>query len=129
MDITRHLPGFFEMFVFDGLMIVRKAENSTVVHALHVGTGDGEKDRSDLDIAGVLGAGKRIFEAGACLHEIRDLTFSNTCGFGDTDAENLYGTVRFDLANNDTGFACADFQSDMNFGAACHEVQLRFKRD
>ena len=105
----------------DGRLAIGQAVGAAVVHALDVGTGDGEEHAADFHIAGVLRLGERVLEAGAGLGEIIDLALADAGGFGHADAQDLDGAVRLHLTDDNAGLAGADLESDVNFGATCHE--------
>ncbi len=128
-DVAGDVAGFLEVFWEDVLLTVREPEGAAVVDSLKVGAGDGEEDGADLHVAGVLGLGEGVFEAGAGLREIGEFAPAHACGFGDADPEDFYRAVGFYLADDDAGLAGADFKANVDFGAAGHGCQLRLRRD
>lgn len=123
LDLAGDGSRFLDVLCGDGGFAVRQAEGATVVDASDVRPGDGEEDTADFHIAGILRLRERILQAGAGLGKIVDLTFSNTRRFGDADAENFYSAIRLYLSDDHAGLAGADLESDVNFGAACHELE------
>ncbi len=117
VDLAGDGAGFLDVFGGDDGFAVREAESAAVVDAGDVGAGDGEEDAADFDIAGVLGFGEGVFEAGAGLRVVVDLAFADAGAFRFADAEDLDGAVRLDLTDDHAGFAGADFKSDVNLGA------------
>ena len=133
VDLAGDGAGFLDVFGGDDRFAIRQAEGAAVVDALDVGAGDGEKHAADFHIAGVLGLGERVLEAGAGLRVIVDLALADTGAFGLADAEDFDGAVRLHLADDHAGLAGADFESDVDFRATCHEggkreIQLRLRR-
>ena len=106
----------------DGRLAIRQAVGAAVVDSLDVRTGDGEENAADLDVAGVLGFCQSVFQTGAGLGKVVDLTFPNSSSFCHADAKDLDGAVRLYLAHDHAGLAGADLESDMNFRTTCHGI-------
>ena len=133
VDLAGDGAGLLDVFGGRHRLAIRQAEGAAVVDALDVGAGDGEEHAADFHIAGVLRLGQRVLEAGAGLREIIDLALADAGGFGLADAEDFDGAVRLHLADDHAGLAGADFESDVDFRATCHEggmrkYQLRLRR-
>ncbi len=121
VDVASHVADFLDMIGEDGGLVIGEADDTAVVDALEVGTGDGEVNRADFDVAGIFCFGEGVFEAGAGLGEVGDFAFADACGFGDADTENFDGAIGFDFTDDDAGFAGAYFKADVNFASASHD--------